>query len=179
MQSRKYRHRKGKCRIHPPDPGCERPAVSPFPLGKGETPGIFISILRMEFPKEKLHENGDVFPRAKNPSYRKVVNAGGYSDGGEERTGVVCTVGLLSSPFDSWHRHRMGHFSLVLAVAYSKAAHFGTLCISPSGGKRTGLGVKTSSVASHSLIWGTLGSYLECRFKLLSLKIPLCSQRHI
>ena len=113
--------------------------MSLFPLGKGKTPGIFISILRIEFPKEKLHENGDVSPRAKNPPYRKVVNAGGCSDGGEERTGVVCTVGLLSSPFDSWHRHRMGHFSLVLAVAYSKAAHFGTLCISPRGKAQQGI----------------------------------------
>ena len=105
--------------------------MSPFPLGKGKTLGIPISILRTEFPKEKLHENGDLFPTAKNPPYRKVVNAGGYSDGGEKRTGVVCTVGLLSSPFVSWHRHLMGHFSLVIAAAYSKAAHFGTLCISP------------------------------------------------
>lgn len=43
----------------------ERPAVSPSPLGKGKTPGIPIAILRTEFPKEKLHDNGDLFPTAK------------------------------------------------------------------------------------------------------------------
>ncbi|ELR60503.1 hypothetical protein M91_04468 [Bos mutus] len=107
-------------------------AVEIFPSECLKDGGVFVALSSQDrVPKEKLHENGDLFLTAKNPLYRKVVNAGGYSDGGEERTGVVCTVGLLSPPFVSWHRHLMGHFSLVIAAAYSKAAHFGTLCISP------------------------------------------------